>query len=184
MDNGAVCYRRFLEGDEDAIVDIIADYREGLVLFINSFVDNICIAEEIAEDIFVKIYDKRPKFSGKSSFKTWIYAIGKKAAFSSIKKMKRHPKVPTSDLYYVTDEENIERNHIRSEQKLQLLRALSKLNPDYRRVLYLVFIEGFTNQETAKIMGKTERQIRNLLYRAKGSLKKILEEEGFEYEEI
>lgn len=47
MDSGAACYRRFLNGDTDAIIDIIADYREGLVLFINGFVNDICTAEEL-----------------------------------------------------------------------------------------------------------------------------------------
>ena len=184
MDNGAVYYRRFLEGDRDAIIDIIADYREGLVLFINSFVDNICIAEEIAEDTFVKICTDRPKFSGKCSFKTWIFTIGKNAALNSIKKKSRHPEVPMDDLYDVADKENIERNYIKGEDKLHLARALEKLNDDYRQVLHLVYFEDFSNNETAKIMGKSERQIRNLLYRAKESLKNILEKEGFRYERI
>ena len=184
MDNGAVSYRRFLEGDRDAIIDIIADYREGLVLFINSFVDNICIAEEIAEDTFVKICTDRPKFSGKCSFKTWIFTIGKNAALNSIKKKSRHPEVPMDDLYDVADKENIEQNYIKGEDKLHLARALEKLNDDYRQVLHLVYFEDFSNNETAKIMGKSERQIRNLLYRAKESLKNILEKEGFRYERI
>lgn len=184
MDNGAVYYRRFLEGDRDAIIDIIADYREGLVLFINSFVDNICIAEEIAEDTFVKICTDRPKFSGKCSFKTWIFTIGKNAALNSIKKKSRHPEVPMDDLYEVADKENIEQNYIKGEDKLHLARALEKLNDDYRQVLHLVYFEDFSNNETAKIMGKSERQIRNLLYRAKESLKNILEKEGFRYERI
>ena len=38
MDNGASSYRRFLEGDKDALVDIIGDYREGLVLFLNNYI--------------------------------------------------------------------------------------------------------------------------------------------------
>jgi RNA polymerase sigma-70 factor (ECF subfamily) len=61
---------------------------------------------------------------------------------------------------------------------------LEKLNDDYRQVLYLIYFENFSNTETAKIMGRSERQIRNLLYRAKESLRNILEREGFRYEEI
>lgn len=70
MDNGASSYRRFLEGDKDALTEIIREYRDGIVLYVNNFVDNICAAEEIAEDVFVKLYVNKPKFSGKSSFKT------------------------------------------------------------------------------------------------------------------
>ena len=65
-----------------------------------------------------------------------------------------------------------------------LHKTLQKLNPDYRQVLYLVFFENFSNSETAKIMHKTKRQVENLLYRAKQSLKSELEKEGFKYEVI
>jgi RNA polymerase sigma-70 factor (ECF subfamily) len=184
MDNGAIYYRRFLEGDTNAIIDIIADYREGLVLFINSFVNDFCAAEEIAEDTFVKLCADRPKFSGKCSFKTWIYTIGKNAALNSIKKKSRHSEVPLDELYSIADKENIERNYIKDDDKRHLIRAMEKLKDEYRQVLYLVYFEEFSNTETAKIMRKSERQIRNLLYRAKESLRNILEKEEFKYEGI
>ena len=53
MDNGASSYRRFLDGDDEGIVEIIKEYKDGLMLFINRYVDNIHIAEELTEDVFV-----------------------------------------------------------------------------------------------------------------------------------
>ncbi len=50
MDMGAKNYRRYLEGDDSGIVAIIDDYREGLILFLNRYVNNIHVAEELAED--------------------------------------------------------------------------------------------------------------------------------------
>ena len=184
MDNGASSYRRFLKGDTNAIIDIISDYREGLVLFINSFINDFCTAEEIAEDVFVKICADKPRFSEKCSFKTWLFTLGKNAALNSIKKRSRYSEVSIDEFYNIADKENIECNYIRDEDKRHLLKALEKLNSDYRQVLYLVYFENFSNTETAKIMGKSERQIRNLLYRSKESLRNTLEKEGFRYEGI
>ena len=126
----------------------------------------------------------RPKFSGKSSFKSWLYSIGRNTAVDYIRKASKLGEVPVDDMYDVSDRDDIEQNYIKSEDKKQLLRALEKLNDDYRQVLYLIYFENFSNTETAKIMGRSERQIRNLLYRAKESLRNILEREGFRYEEI
>ena len=56
--------------------------------------------------------------------------------------------------------------------------------PEYRNVLWLVYFEKFSNKETAIVLKKSERQIKNLLYRAKKSLKSKLEKEGFENEEF
>ena len=50
MDNGVSSYRRFLDGDDKGLVDIIRDYKDGLILFLNGFADNINVAEELAED--------------------------------------------------------------------------------------------------------------------------------------
>ena len=86
------------------------------------------------------------------------------------------------DNFDISNKDDIENNHIKAEDKKQLLNAMSKLNPDYRQVLYLVYFEGFTNAETASIMKKSERQVRNLLYRSKIALKEILLREGFEYD--
>ncbi len=52
MDNGASSYRRFREdGDEKGLTEIIRDYKDGLIFYLNSFVGNILIAEELAEDL-------------------------------------------------------------------------------------------------------------------------------------
>ena len=134
--------------------------------------------------LFLKLYTDKPKFSEKCSFKTWLYTIGKNLAVDHIRRYSKHKEVPLDDLYDISDKENIEKNHIRSEEKRQLLRAMEQLNDEYRQVLYLVFFEDFSNTEAAAIMGKSERQIRNLLYRSKETLRKILEKEGFSYEGI
>ena len=80
MDNGASSYRRFLEGDNDGIVQIIKEHKDGLILYLNNFVVNIHLAEDLTEDTFVKLIANRSRFSGKSTFKTWLYAIGRNVA--------------------------------------------------------------------------------------------------------
>jgi RNA polymerase sigma-70 factor (ECF subfamily) len=82
------------------------------------------------------------------------------------------------------DEENLEQTYIRSEDKITVHRALSKLKSEYRQVIYLTFFEGLDNKQAAKVMRKSKRQIENLIYRAKMSLKEQLIKEGFSYEEL
>ena len=184
MDNGAEYYRCFLNGDKEALNKLIHEYWDGLVLYLNSFFDSFTDAEEMAEETFLKLYTDKPTFSGKSSFKTWLYAIGRNTVLYHIRKRKNRHEVFIEDNFNISDKDDIENNHIKAEDKKQLLRAMEKLNPDYRQVLYLIYFEEFTNTETAKIMGKSERQVRNLLYRSKVTLKEILFREGFNYVEL
>ena len=88
------------------------------------------------------------------------------------------------DLYDISDERSIEQDYLREEQKISLHRAMETLNSDYRQVLYLTFFEELSNSEAAAIMRKSNRQIENLLYRAKLALRSKLEKEGFEYERL
>ncbi|MBQ7596856.1 MAG: RNA polymerase sigma factor, partial [Clostridia bacterium] len=88
MDNGASSYRRFLAGDDDGLAEIIRDYRDGLIFYLNGFVNNIHSAEDMAEDVFVKIAVKKPHFKGTSSFKTWLYAIGRNEAYGAARRRK------------------------------------------------------------------------------------------------
>ncbi len=182
MDNGTVNYQRFLAGDDEGMVEIIRDYKDGLILYINDITNNITLAEEIMEDTFFKLVTKKPKFSGKSTFKTWLYSIGRNMAIDSLRKRSKISDIPFDEYNDLAEEKSIEREYLKEEQKIALNKALHKLKPDYRQVLYLAFFEDFSNSETAKIMHKTKRQIENLLYRAKQALKTELEKEGFEYE--
>ena len=70
----------------------------------------------------------------------------------------------------------------RKENEAIVNRAIEKINPEYAAVLRLIYFEDMTGEEAGKVLGKSKRQMANLTYRAKLSLKKSLEEEGFKYE--
>lgn len=77
MDSGADSYRRFLDGDDEGLAEIVREYKDGLILYLNCYVNNLYIAEELTEDTFFRLITRKPKFSGKSTFKSWLYAIGR-----------------------------------------------------------------------------------------------------------
>ncbi len=185
MDNGASSYRRFLDGDDNAIAEIVGAYKDGLILYLNGYVHNVFVAEELAEDTFFRLITKKPRFCGNSSFKSFLYAIGRNVAVDYIRHRSKLRQIPLDgEENSIAAVESLEQIYLLEEQKLELNRALAQLPDDYRQVLWLSFFEGFSNKEIAAVMHKNERQVRNLLYRAKQSLKSILEKEGFVYEDL
>ena len=182
MDNGENSYRRFLVGDKEGLYEIICEYREPLILYLNSIVQNIHIAEELAEDTFFELAARKPDFSGKSSFKTWLYSIGFNIAAKQFRKRANITLVPI-DAKEILDEENIEKNYLKNERDRMIHKSLHKLKTEYRQVLYLSFFECLKNEETALIMKKSKRQVENLLYNAKKALRAELERSGYDYEE-
>jgi RNA polymerase sigma-70 factor (ECF subfamily) len=185
MDNGASSYRRFLDGDDNGIVEIIRIYKDGLILFLNRYVQNIQIAEDLAEDTFVRIVTKKPRFAANYSFKTWLYTIGRNIALNYIKHNRKISDTSAEELERLSkDEETMEQSYLREEQKIMVHHALSNINADYGTILYLKFFEDLTNEQIARVTKKNKRQIENLIYQAKQSLRAELKKEGFPYESV
>ena len=181
-ENGEMNYNRFINGDKDGMTEVIREYKDGLSLYLNSLVRNICEAEELMEETFVELVVKKPRFTGKSSFRTWLFAIGRYIAYDYIKKKAKNYTLPIDELYDISDEENLEKDYIRNEQNIVLYRALNKVNEDYSQALHLVYIEGFSLADTARIMHKSKKQVENLVCRGKKAMRTQLEKEGFVYE--
>ena len=185
MDNGASSYRRFLDGDDKGLAEIIRNYSDGLILYLNGIVNNISVAEELMEDTFYKIITKKPKFNAKYSFKTWLYTIGRNVAIDYLRHNSKILDTSFDDLEsYIEDKYNLERLYIIEERKIIVHRALGTLNAEYRQILWLLYFDGLSNAEAAIVMKKNARQMKNLVYRAKSALKSELDKEGFIYEEL
>ena len=185
MDNGASSYRRFLDGDDKGLAEIIRNYSDGLILYLNGIVNNISVAEELMEDTFYKIITKKPKFNAKYSLKTWLYPIGRNVAIDYLRHNSKILDTSFDDLEsYIEDKYNLERLYIIEERKIIVHRALGTLNAEYRQILWLLYFDGLSNAEAAIVMKKNARQMKNLVYRAKSALKSELDKEGFIYEEL
>ena len=70
----------------------------------------------------------------------------------------------------------------RVAQHQQLYAALGKLKKEYRETLFLVYFEELSYRQAAQVLGRTEQQVTNLVYRGKQQLKQLLEQEGYQYE--
>ncbi len=186
MDNGASSYRRFRDGgDESGLAEIIRQYRDGLIFYLYSFVADLHIAEELAEDVFVLLGTKKPRDNGKSSFKTWLFTIGRNRALNYLKKQKRHPETSVEEYPEIADDSFLlERLHMIEERKQLLHKAMQKLKPEYKQILWLIYFEDFSIKDAAAVMKKSVHSTETLVYRARKSLKLQLEMEGFIYEEL
>ena len=89
MDNGASSYRRFLNGDDSGFVELVRDYKDGLIFYLDSFTRNIHIAEELMQDTLAKLAIKRPRYTDKAPFKTWLYTIARNVALDELRKLKK-----------------------------------------------------------------------------------------------
>ncbi len=170
-------YRIYLsEGDEDALRELLVRHRESLTLFLFGYVHDMGDAEELMLDAFAVAAARISTWSERSSFRTWLFGIGRHLAMRRLKRRRELPQRESGE-----GGESPELELLRSERHRQLYAALERLNPEYRQALYLVFFEDMSSEEAARIMGKNRKQIYNLTERGKKALRAELERMGFEY---
>ena len=179
MDNGASSYRRFLDGDESAFDEIMKEYFDNLVFFIDRFVHDIHAAEDIAIDAFSDLVVNKHRYNFKVTLKTYLFMLGRSRALNYIKHRKVIDFVELTEAEKTSSEqETLEEIVLADERKRVVNNALNALPDDMRVVIHLVYFEDLTYDEAAKVMKKNRKQVDNLLYRAKKELRIILGKDG------
>lgn len=174
-----ILYRRFMaEGDEADLRTLLERHREGLTLFLYGYVHDMEDAEELMMDAFAVAISGTTRFSGRSSFKTWLFAIGRNRALSLLRKRRFRTQPLEDEEAGTPDTTDLE--ILRQERDRLLYKALEQLPPDYRQVLYLLYFEDMDHEEAAQVMKKNRKQIYNLAARGKKTLKTLLEGMGFD----
>ncbi len=178
MDNGESSYRRFLDGDENAFGEIVAVYKDNLIFFINRYVKNFAVAEELAQDVFVELLMHKRRYNFKTSLKTYIFTIGRNLAVSYIRKCSRKPECAYEFIESERDRTVLEDEFVREEEKRELHEALGRIANDYSTALHLIYFEGMSYEQVGRVMKKNKKQVENIVYRAKKALRKELEKEA------
>ncbi|MBR4087219.1 MAG: RNA polymerase sigma factor [Clostridia bacterium] len=172
-------YEAFLAGDHASFDALMSKYRVHLIGFIQSYVRNLEVAEDLAQDVFVNLLIKRKKYDFKYSMKTYLFTIARSRAINYLKKEKpislEEYHIAEQDLY----ENSIEEGFIAKERDAILYNAIQKLCEKQRVAVYLADLEGLSNKEVGKALGKSVSETKMILYRARKNLKKLLEQECF-----
>ena len=173
MDEDKKLYNKFLNGDKNALNTLINKYKNNVIYFISRYVKNIDVAEDIFQDVIVYILENKENYKFNYSFKTYLYIIAKSKALNYVKKNEMQF-INLSNISDDVSEDKLLEIVFSNERKNKLRKVIKKLRTNYQIVLYLTQIEGLTYKETAQILNKTEKQVKNLAYNAKKSLKKLL----------
>lgn len=175
MDSGAD-YKAYCGGDDEALARIIRDCKDGLIFYLRTFTGEIHTAEDLAEDTFVRLAVKKPRYNGKASFKTWLYKIAGNLAVDWLRK-KRRQTVSLDDCgELAADEISLEQAYIREEERIAVHRAMCRLPAEYQQILWLVYFEGYPVKEAGALMGKGAHAAETLIWRARRRMKEELQE--------
>lgn len=173
-------YNKYLNGEKEAFELLYNKYKSKIQYFIFNIVKDYEKAEDITQEVF--IYVLKNKIKEGYTFKNYIYLIARSRAISYINTEKRRDEI--TEKYLSNKDEEVEKDVLemvaKEESKKELLEAINMLNDKYKNVIYLVKIEELSYKETAKILGQSIQNVKNLVHRGKNELRKILIKKGFE----
>ena len=174
-------YQRYLDGEEAAADLLVRSHSDALMLYINGYLHDIHESEDLMIESFARLFARPRPIREEGCFRAYLYKIGRNLALRHLGR-RRISWIHFDDLpFELSDNALAETPFFENERRHQLYDALAKLKPEYREALYLVYFEDMSYHMAAQVMNKNERQITNLIYRGKQSLKAILEKEGFQY---
>lgn len=172
-------------GNRDFFRNLVDEYKDKVVNTCYGFLHNFEDAEDTAQEVFIEIYLSYEKFKGKSTISTWIYRIAVNKSFDFLRKQNSKKRI---NLFKnILNIDTIEQKDIKSveeyplinieqkERETVLFQALDKIPVNQRIAITLSKLENLSIREIAKIMDTTESAVESLIFRAKTSLKKLLE---------
>lgn len=175
-------YNYLKKGDEKSLEVLIRRYLKPVYGFAYRYVGNIQEAEDIAQNVFVKVWKNLKKFDGQKSFKAWIFTIAKNTSLDFLRKKKaitfsefENEKGKSGILEKFIDssplpDELLEQKGIREI----FVKAVGKLFPKYRRVLLLRHQENLTFREISQRLNEPLNTVKSRHRRAVIMLKKFL----------
>lgn len=165
------------QGVRSAYGELVHRYERKLIRTIQRMVGNADTAEDLAQETFLKAYDRLDRFDSSKRFGPWLFQIGVNSAIDWLRRNRRRQKLSLNELtrgetpFDPADPDP--RDDLDLSQEVQ--HVLAQIPVEYRTVLTLRDLEGFPCSEVAAIIGRQEPTVRWRLLRAREMFREIWE---------
>ncbi|RMF99188.1 MAG: RNA polymerase sigma factor [Acidobacteria bacterium] len=175
---------RSCAGDEDAFAEIVRRYSPRVFSFVGKFFQQQGVIEEIAQEVFLKIFTQLKSYAHKGSFEGWITRITINTCINELRSMKRETESTFSahtDQEYDWLERKLKNTSSEEPTEDRLIaidlvnRILGKMSAEDRLVLILVDAEGYSIREVAEMTGWKESKVKIQAFRARRRMRKAIE---------
>lgn len=154
-----------------AFEEIYNTYWQKIFRLCMGYVNNAPLAQDLAQETFIIVWQQLPKFRNESGIGTWIFRIASNYCLRHIEKEKR---LPEGELPYDLKEEK----QVNIEPQIQLLYQYISELPEMDRIIISLELEDVDQSEIAKITGLSDSNIRVKIHRIKEKLSKKFTENG------
>jgi RNA polymerase sigma-70 factor (ECF subfamily) len=173
-DPDGIIISRVAEGEIDAFEQLVAKYEQSVFGSIYRYIGDRDEAEDIAQDVFLKVWRYARTFSGNSKFSTWLYRIVVNQCLTYRAKRKKRPQSLYSTIEE-TESSSGALDAVEEKKRAEIVRrAIDQLPGRQRIALILSRFESRSYKEIAEIMGVSISTVESLVFRAKRGLRSKL----------
>ena len=178
---------RVRDNDETAFRELVEKYQGRLVGILTHLVSDRETAQDLAQDVFLRVYRARERYVPTAKFSTWLFTITHNVASNSLRKSSRRKEInlvsspsgsmPVRPLEMMAKEKSglmPARQLLNSEMEQVMMTAIEQLGERQRIATMLSKFEGMSYLEIGETMGLTTQAVKSLLSRARNNLKEIL----------
>lgn len=164
------------EGQTEAFSRLVEKYRQKVFQTSMGFLHNADDAEDLTQDIFVKVWYSLKSFDGRSTFSTWLYRIAVNQAINRVRKNKLRSFVGINSEIHESQysDDNAEETLERKELKKQIWQAIDKLKSNQKKAFVLFYYQELSIKEVAEVMDLSQKATESLVFRARKNLQKTL----------
>ncbi len=162
-------------GDRDAFGELVRRYERRLLRVIGRFVPDEEFAKDLAQETFIRVYERMDRFDPSKRFGPWLFRIGVNLTLDYLRKRKRRGRwslFSESPLEKGPDPAEDDPRQARDLEQ-EVARVLEEIPEKYRMVLVLRDLENFPTSEIAAITGRKEATIRWRLAEARNRFRKL-----------
>jgi RNA polymerase sigma-70 factor (ECF subfamily) len=169
--------RKAQRGDERAFTVIVRAYEVPVFNYVLRTVGDRALAEDLTQDIFLRIFQGLPGFSLRSRFTTWLFQVAKNRVLDELRARERRPRraIPIDDAPPI---DVVDTPVERLETIDAVWRAVAALNPDLKMALLLRDVVGLPYTEIADSLEITLATVKWRIYRAREEVQLALAREG------
>ena len=166
---------RVQQGDEEAFARIMGLYKDRIVNYLYQFTGDYQRAVDLSQETFLRVYFKADKYKPIAPLSSWIYAIASNLAKTEVKKRRKMATVSMEDLPNNFEAGVFSKDPVDPGLVRNLREALDALDPRYRVPVVLKDMEGFSQEEIARIIKRPVGTVKARISRGREYLKKSLE---------
>jgi RNA polymerase sigma-70 factor, ECF subfamily len=186
------CMLQFKNGNQDGFRILFTKYTKKIVNFCYRFCGDREVAEELAQEVFLRVYKAAPRYEPDAHFSTWLFRIATNVCLNETRKYRYRVVTETMDNHIQTDsgaiKQEIEDPKSQHPQDLMekrgndllLEKAMKSLPEKQRTALLLKVCNNFSYKAIGKQMKHSESAVKSMIHRARLSLMKIVRNENQE----